>query len=101
MIWKPTRTYVGLLPAPLPAALTCTSPAMFLWNNYKQALQIIKETPNLIARAMKDLGISGEGVFESWLVEERQYLQGLKKEPVEETLQMEYYQKLANLWSSE
>ena len=74
---------------------------MFLWNNYKQALQIIKETPNLIARAMKDLGISGEGVFESWLVEERQYLQGLKKEPVEETLQMEYYRKLANLWSSE
>jgi hypothetical protein len=74
---------------------------MFLWNNYKQALQIIKESPPLIDRAMKDLGILNTGVFETWLQEERKYLQGLKKEPAEETLQMEYYQKLVNLWASE
>jgi hypothetical protein len=74
---------------------------MFLWNNYKQALQIIKETPKLLAQTMKDLGVSDEGVFEMWLEEERVYLQGLKKEPSEETLQMEYYQKLVNLWASE
>jgi hypothetical protein len=74
---------------------------MFLWNNYKQALQIIKETPKLLAQTMKDLGVSDEGVFETWLEEERVYLQGLKKEPSEETLQMEYYQKLVNLWASE
>jgi hypothetical protein len=75
--------------------------AMFLWNNYKQALQIIKDTLPLIDRAMKDLGILDVGVFETWLQEEREYLQGLKKEPVEETLQMEYYQRLVNLWASE
>jgi hypothetical protein len=75
--------------------------AMFLWNNYKQALQIIKDTPPLIARAMKDLGILDVGEFETWLQEEREYLQGLKKEPAEETLQMEYYQRLVNLWASE
>ena len=50
---------------------------------------------------MKDLGISDVLVFEAWLVEERTYLQGLKKEPAEETLQIEYYQKLVNLWASE
>jgi hypothetical protein len=50
---------------------------------------------------MKDLGISDASVFEAWLVEERTYLQGLKKEPAEETLQIEYYQKLVNLWASE
>ena len=77
------------------------SPAMFLWNHYKQALDIIKETPQVIARAMADLGVSDVGVFKAWLEEEREYLQGLKKEPAEETLQMEYYQRLLNLWASE
>jgi len=74
---------------------------MFLWNNYKQARRIINETPKLLAQTMEDLGIPDEGVFETWLEEERAYLQGLKKEPPEETLQMEYYQKLVNLWASE
>jgi hypothetical protein len=83
----------------LPAALTAPSVAMFLWNNYKQALQIIEETPKLIAQAMEDLGISDTGVFEVWLQEEEAYLLGLKKEPAEETLPMEYYQRLVNLWS--
>jgi hypothetical protein len=49
---------------------------------------------------MKDLGITDDRVFEMWIQEERMYLQGLKKEPVDETLQMEYYQKLINLWAS-
>jgi len=64
-------------------------------------MQIINKTPPLIDRAMKDLGISDVGVFEAWLQEEREYLQGLKKELAEETLQMEYYQRLVNLWASE
>ena len=74
---------------------------MFLWNNYKQALDLIKDTPKLLVRTMQDLGISNESVFEVWLEEERVYLRGLKTEPAEETLQMEYYQRLVNLWASE
>jgi hypothetical protein len=74
---------------------------LFLLNNYKQASKIIEETPKLIARTMKDLGVSDVRVFDTWLDEERAYLQGLKKEPAVETLQMEYYQKLVNLWASE
>jgi hypothetical protein len=50
---------------------------------------------------MKDLGITDDKVFKTWIQEERTYLQGLKKEPVDETLQMEYYQRLINLWASE
>jgi vacuolar-type H+-ATPase subunit E/Vma4 len=50
---------------------------------------------------MNDLNISDKKVFENWLEEERVYLKGLRKEPDEETLQMEYWQKLVNLQGSE
>jgi hypothetical protein len=49
---------------------------------------------------MSDLKISSTEVFEHWREEERVYLEGLAKEPIIETLQMEYYQKLINLDSS-
>ena len=46
---------------------------------------------------MLDLEITDKSVFETWLDEERAYLQGLQKELEEETLQMEYWQKLVDL----
>jgi len=49
---------------------------------------------------MQDLGVSDVKVFEDWLEEEKVYLLGLQKEPLEETLQMEYFQKLLNLQAS-
>ena len=75
--------------------------ATFLLNNYKQALNILDEGPRALEQAMNDLHISDKKVFESWLEEERAYLRGLRKEPEEETLQMEYWQKLVNLQGSE
>ena len=50
---------------------------------------------------MYDLGLSDPKVFEKWREEERVYLEGLSKEPITETLEMEYYQKLMNLRASE
>jgi vacuolar-type H+-ATPase subunit E/Vma4 len=50
---------------------------------------------------MLDLNITDEKVFADWLEEEKVYLQGLRTEPQEETLQMEYWQKLVNLQGSE
>jgi len=50
---------------------------------------------------MADLNISDTHVFEEWRQEERVYLEGLQKEPITETLEMEYYQKLINLHASE
>ncbi|KAG6862606.1 hypothetical protein C0991_011258 [Blastosporella zonata] len=45
---------------------------------------------------MKDQGIGSTDIFHRWLEEEQVYLTSLKKEPVQETLEMEYYQKLVN-----
>jgi hypothetical protein len=72
----------------------------FLVDNYKQALSIL-DLRTALEKTMKNLGIQDEAVFEQWLEEEHKYLSGLSKEPLEETLQMEYYQKLVNLQDSE
>jgi hypothetical protein len=50
---------------------------------------------------MKDFGLKDEKEFEGWLQEEKEYLRGLAKEPISETLEMEYYQKLVKLMASE
>jgi hypothetical protein len=49
---------------------------------------------------MEDLGLSDPEVFETWREEEHKYLDGLSREPLVETLEMEYYQKLNNLGAS-
>lgn len=69
-------------------------------NNYKQAFGILngKET---LKKTMCDLSIDNENVFDHWLVEEKEYLLGLSKEPLVEILEMEYYQKLVNLAASQ
>jgi hypothetical protein len=72
-----------------------------LGTRNKQVLKIIGEMPKLIVWTMKDLRISDVSVFKIWIEEEWTYLQGLKKEPAEETLQINYYQMLVNLWASE
>ncbi|KXN83359.1 hypothetical protein AN958_01534 [Leucoagaricus sp. SymC.cos] len=68
----------------------------FLVNNYHQALEIITDEPTLL-EGMQDESIESFQVFEDWLKEEKEYLSGLATEPQEETLQMDYYQKLVNL----
>ena len=74
--------------------------ATFLYNNYKQAREILDSGPTALALAMQDLGLSDSQISETWQEEERAYLEGLAKEPVIETLEMEYYEKLNNLGAS-
>lgn len=50
---------------------------------------------------MHDQNIANVGVFDKWLAEERVYLLNLRREPLQETLVMEYWQKLVNLGASE
>ncbi|KAH7904896.1 hypothetical protein BJ138DRAFT_1138426 [Hygrophoropsis aurantiaca] len=69
----------------------------FLYNNYKQALDILNDGSLSLPRAMQKLNISSTDTFNQWLEEEKTYLLGLQYEPIEETLQMEYWQKLVNL----
>ncbi|KAG1893159.1 uncharacterized protein F5891DRAFT_1131377 [Suillus fuscotomentosus] len=72
----------------------------FLHNNYKQALDILANGNAVLPNMMRDLGVADDGVFERWLDEEKAYLKGLTHEPEEETLQMEYWQRLVNLKAS-
>jgi hypothetical protein len=72
----------------------------FLVGNCKQALNLLKGK-SALRRTMKEQGIESEATFASWLDEERTYLLSLSREPIQETLQMEYYQRLVNLQASE
>lgn len=65
-----------------------------------QALDILKGESTL-KKSMADLEITDTCMFGVWLEEERTYLKELSKEPIRETQEMEYYQKLVNLNASE
>lgn len=45
---------------------------------------------------MRQMGIRRE-VFKDWLKDEKLYLEALTKEPIQETLEIEYYQRLESL----
>jgi hypothetical protein len=75
-------------------------PGKFLLNNYKQALELLDAAPSVMA-ALSQLGATGTAVVEEWLEEEGAYLRALKREPLEETLEMEYYKVVLNLHNSE
>ncbi|KAG1796177.1 uncharacterized protein BJ212DRAFT_1450658 [Suillus subaureus] len=72
----------------------------FLHNNYKQALDILANGNAVLPNMMQDLGVTDDGVFEHWLDKEKAYPKGLMQEPKEETLQIEYWQRLVNLKAS-
>ncbi|KZP13689.1 hypothetical protein FIBSPDRAFT_913015 [Athelia psychrophila] len=65
---------------------------------YKKALGILKDYPAALVLSKAALGITGTPPFKDWLVEEKSYLQSLKKEPPQETLAMEYHQRVTHLW---
>ena len=69
-------------------------------NNYKQALGILKSEAAFV-KQMQDQGIADTSVFKDWLAEEKAYLEHLSREPLKESLAMEYWQKVINLGASE
>jgi hypothetical protein len=72
----------------------------FLLNNYKQALEIL-DTRLAVDSALVKVGAQDMVMVKEWLKEEEEYLKGLSKKPLEETLEMEYYKLLLNLKASE
>ena len=54
-----------------------------------------------VESALRKVGAKDELVVEEWLKEEEEYLRGLSKEPLLETLEMEYYKLLVTLGDSE
>ena len=77
---------------------TYSSLSNFLMNNYYQALAIL-DTQTMLLQMMDELGITSTNDFKCWLEEEQAYLMSLalEKEPKEETVQLEYIQKLVKL----
>ncbi|KAJ7067709.1 hypothetical protein B0H15DRAFT_794140 [Mycena belliarum] len=75
---------------------TYQSLSQLLCNKYKRALEV-KATEPALAQTMRDLGVPSKATFVDWLAREKAFLLALKREPPEETLAMEYYQKLVNL----
>ncbi|KAF7300392.1 hypothetical protein HMN09_00922700 [Mycena chlorophos] len=71
-----------------------------LVSKYKHALEVLATLPAL-EEMMVELGVPRREVFETWLKEEAEVLKKLSKEPEEETLQMEYFQKLVNFYAAE
>lgn len=65
----------------------------FLYNNYKQALNIISEYAGDIEELKTRLNITDE-VIEGWIGSERQFLKDLKHEPEERILEMAYVEAL-------
>ncbi|KAJ7893589.1 hypothetical protein B0H13DRAFT_2234716 [Mycena leptocephala] len=77
---------------------TYTNLSKFLCTNYRQALTILKTEPALQDWMCQE-HVESYDEFHQWLLEEKEYLVGLKhaaKTNVE-TLEMEYVQKLVNL----
>ncbi|KAF7367665.1 hypothetical protein MSAN_00830200 [Mycena sanguinolenta] len=70
-----------------------------LATKYWHALAIIAEAP-VLAWLISELNGTTPTTLEGWLKAEREYLSSLKKEPEEETLQMEYYQALVNFYNA-
>ncbi|KAI6017015.1 hypothetical protein BKA83DRAFT_4465278 [Pisolithus microcarpus] len=66
----------------------------FLFDNYKQALAIIRDGKTILPNLKRDLPIEDDNIFCRWLEEEKEYLEGLSCEPLEETLHMEYWHRL-------
>ncbi|KAJ7236132.1 hypothetical protein C8J57DRAFT_1194406 [Mycena rebaudengoi] len=75
---------------------TYQSLSLLLANKYKCALEM-KCTAPALKETMRQLGIDSGETFAGWLTAEMDCLRNLSKEPLEETLAMEYNQKLVNL----
>ena len=82
------------------AATDFDKPGEFLVNNYKQAIGILNGKA-AFTKQMCDQGVTNTSIFQDWLAEEKTYLEALSWEPLQESLAMEYWQKLVNLGASQ
>ncbi|KAK7031920.1 hypothetical protein R3P38DRAFT_3313830 [Favolaschia claudopus] len=85
------RTYL----AHLDTFDTYANLSKFLVNNYMQARAIL-DTEHVVHELIVKAGVTNE-IMEGRLQEEKNYLEGLSREPDEETESMDYYKALVNL----
>lgn len=70
--------------------------ANFIYQNYRQALEIIQIDSPHLAELSNKLGLGGDD-YENYLKNERDYLASLRSEPAEEQAQAEYMELLFEL----
>ena len=70
--------------------------ANFIYQNYRQALEIIQIDSPHLAELSNKLGV-GKDDYENYLQSERDYLASLHSEPAEEQAQAEYMELLFEL----
>ncbi|KAF7288422.1 hypothetical protein HMN09_01394700 [Mycena chlorophos] len=69
-------------------------------SKYRRALEVLDQEEDLI-KYMEAKSIPDRSVFEEWLSQEKSALEKLSHEPPEETLKMEYYQKLVDFYDAD
>ncbi|KAJ7869147.1 hypothetical protein B0H14DRAFT_3083965 [Mycena olivaceomarginata] len=82
------------------ASITRYSNSIVISNKYRRALKMKRGLPAL-QQAMHALNVPTRDVFDNWLEKEKGFLRLLTKEPLQETQEMEYYQKLVNFYACE
>ncbi|KDR81011.1 hypothetical protein GALMADRAFT_241624 [Galerina marginata CBS 339.88] len=70
---------------------------IFIFNNYVQALKIIKEDSYALEHAMESLNIAGTAELDKWQAEELEYLRNLGKEEDYDVMAVAYVERLQEL----
>ena len=73
-----------------------TQIGQFLLNHYREALEVTTTTAKELEAIQSQLNISHHD-FEGYLQQEKVYLQNLRREPPDETLQYVYVERLQEL----
>jgi hypothetical protein len=72
----------------------------FIYNNYKQALTILREEEKMLAVIETAFSVS-RADFPAHLAEEKEWLRSLDSEPPAETMAMDYVERLILLGLAE
>ncbi|KAI6016132.1 hypothetical protein BKA83DRAFT_4465493 [Pisolithus microcarpus] len=72
----------------------------FLFDNYKQVMTIIHDNKAVLTNLKCNLSIDDDSIFHRWLEEEKKYLEGISREPLEDMLRVKYWQRLGKLEAS-
>ncbi|KAK1236160.1 hypothetical protein PQX77_000591 [Marasmius sp. AFHP31] len=68
----------------------------FIYNNYRQALEIVKDAGDIVTR-VRALGVQKPDDVYQWLIEEKTFLESREEVPREELNKIELYSKLVRL----
>lgn len=76
------------------------SAGKYIYQNYKQSLELIDELHPILTTAFEERGFKPDDYLRMHQ-EEKAYLQSLKKEPEEDSLKCKYVGALSKLWEAQ